>query len=260
MIWAFPPFEHRCTNTHRFQEMKAQGHTHSRDYASRSKHVCRLYSQTSWLTRQMKGCGDKLPSVSLLVSYILKRLWTHSDARQKQRGADEDVLYMAEKWMNQHHKYAAGDSDLIFATRSVIAFLYFQYNLSRRALVVILCLRYMWATANSLNVKASECVHLTKSDRVCVLEFCRRCWGVLKEDEGEEWGLSKAWGRRRSRRREGGREDEGDGMSGIVSYTNTHSLVKTQDGAAYLHVAFTWVHRQSTCRSTEEMDTNYKTI
>lgn len=71
------------------------------------------------------------------------------------------------------------------------------------------------------------------------MEFCRRCWGVLKEDEGEEWGLSKAWGRRRSRRREGGREDEGDGMSGIVSYTNTHSLVKTQDGAAYLHVAFT---------------------
>lgn len=59
------------------------------------------------------------------------------------------------------------------------------------------------------------CVYLTKSIWVCVSEFCRRCWGVLKVDEGEEWGLSKAWGRRRSR------EDEGGGMSGTVSHTDT---------------------------------------
>lgn len=50
------------------------------------------------------------------------------------------------------------------------------------------------------------CVQLTESD-VCKSEFWRRCRGVLK-DEGEEWGLSQAWGRRRSGR-EGGREDEG---------------------------------------------------
>lgn len=72
----------------------------------------------------------------------------------------------------------------------------------------------------------SACVHLTKSDRVCVSEFCRRCWTVLKEDEGEEWGLSKPWGRRRTR------EDEGDGMSGAIlirKRTQTISLVSEKD-------------------------------
>ena len=53
-------------------------------------------------------------------------------------------------------------------------------------------------------VSASVCVHLTESDRVCVSEFCRRCCGVLKEDEGEEWGLSKAWGGGGGGGREGG--------------------------------------------------------
>lgn len=45
------------------------------------------------------------------------------------------------------------------------------------------------------------CVQLTESD-VCASEFWRRCCGVLK-DEGEEWGLSQAWGRRRRSGREG---------------------------------------------------------
>lgn len=67
------------------------------------------------------------------------------------------------------------------------------------------------------------CDNLTESGRVCVSEFCRRCSGVLKENEGEEWGLSKAWERREDE--EGGGEG---GMSGTVTCTNAHiqSLVK----------------------------------
>ncbi len=68
----------------------------------------------------------------------------------------------------------------------------------------------------------SACVHLTESGRVCVSEFCRRCWKVRREDEGEEWGLSKPWGRRRGRKEEweGGRggRDEWDHL--IRKHTN----------------------------------------
>lgn len=62
------------------------------------------------------------------------------------------------------------------------------------------------------------CVQLTESD-VCKSEFWHRCRVVLK-DEGEERGLSQAWGRRRSGR-EGGRTR--GGMSGSVSVTSTRT-------------------------------------
>lgn len=63
-------------------------------------------------------------------------------------------------------------------------------------------------------VRVLVCVGLTGSD-VGTSEFCRRCCGVLK-DEGEEWGLSQAWGRRRRR---GGTRGGWDGMSGSAVYT-----------------------------------------
>lgn len=64
------------------------------------------------------------------------------------------------------------------------------------------------------------CVQLTESD-ACKSEFWRRCCGVL-EDEGEQWGLSQAWGRRRRRSgREGGRTR--GGMSGSASDTSART-------------------------------------
>lgn len=48
----------------------------------------------------------------------------------------------------------------------------------------------------STEMEGKVCVQLTESD-MCASEFWRRCCGVLK-DEGEEWGLSQAWGWRRS--------------------------------------------------------------
>lgn len=56
-------------------------------------------------------------------------------------------------------------------------------------------------------------VQLTESD-VYASEFCRRCSGVLNDEE-EEWGLSQAWGR-------SGKEGRRGRMSGLVSYTSAH--------------------------------------
>lgn len=76
---------------------------------------------------------------------------------------------MLKKEVNYLPKYAAGDPGFISAD--------------------------ITAQVTDLKVNESAYVHLTESERVCVSEFCRLCWGVLKMDEGEEWGLSHAWGK-----------------------------------------------------------------
>ena len=88
--------------------------------------------------------------------------------------------------------------------------------------VLTLHVRISMPGTSILKVDASACVHLTESDRVCVSEFCRRCWGVLKENEGEEWGLSKAWGRRRSRKGGRGGRDEWDHL--VHKHKRTYNL------------------------------------
>lgn len=62
------------------------------------------------------------------------------------------------------------------------------------------------------------CINLTKSDKVDMSDVWRRCRGVLKENEGEEWGLSKAWGGGRG---EGGNE-EGRAGRDECTCTSTH--------------------------------------
>lgn len=82
------------------------------------------------------------------------------------------------------------------------------------------------------------CINLTESDKVDMSDHWRRCRGVLKENEGEEWGLSKAWGGGRG---EGGNEGRRDGLSAHAQ-AHTNKLIKKRNCGAYLHVSFTGVH------------------
>lgn len=79
-----------------------------------------------------------------------------------------------------------------------------------------------------LKVNARACVHLTDSGRVCVSKLWRRCRGVLKEGEGEEWGLSKAW-RGGGGGREGGRTRGAGWVEPSHTRKHTHTIAPVRE-------------------------------